>query len=87
MLGGEINVDALVEYPASLPHQVLVFVTRCLIHPTPSPCVTQSSKTIFCAEDLYCLSGICLNSLVFTISQQLVNRKPEPTLLPTQGDF
>ena len=33
-------------------------------------------------EDLYCLSWISLNSIV---RQQLVNRKPEPPLLPTQG--
>ena len=38
-------------------------------------------------EYLYCLSRINLNSLVFTIRQQLVNRKSEPTLLPTQGIF
>ena len=38
-------------------------------------------------EDLYCLSWICLNSLVFTIRRQLVNRKPEPTPLPIQGIF
>ena len=28
-----------------------------------------------------------LNSLVFTIRQQLVDRKLEPTLIPTQGIF
>ena len=38
-------------------------------------------------EDLYCLSSISLNRLVFTITRQLVNRKPEPTLLPTWGLF
>ena len=38
-------------------------------------------------EDEYCLSWISLNSLVFTIRQQLVNRKPKPTLLLTEGNF
>ena len=38
-------------------------------------------------EDLYCLSRICLISLVFTIRRKMRNRKPEPTLLPTWGIF
>ena len=41
---------------------------------------------VSCLEDLCCLSWISLNSLDFTIRRrQLVNRKPEPTLLPAQG--
>ena len=38
-------------------------------------------------EDLYCPSRISRNSLVFTIRWQLVERNPEPTLLPTQVIF
>ena len=38
-------------------------------------------------EDLYWLTWISLNSLLFTIRRQLVNRKPGPTLLQTQGIF
>ena len=34
-------------------------------------------------EDLYYLSRISLNSFVFTIRRQLVDGKPEPTLVPT----
>ena len=41
----------------------------------------------FFLEDLYCLSRMNLNNLVFIITRQLVNRTPEPTLLPTQGIF
>ena len=37
--------------------------------------------------DLYCLSRISLNSLVFTIRRQVVPRKPKRTLLQTQGIF
>ena len=38
---------------------------------------------LFLLEDLYCLSWICLNSLLFISWWQLVDLKPEPTLLPT----
>ena len=38
-------------------------------------------------EDLYRLSSISLNSLIFTIRRQLVERKPEHTILLTQGIF
>ena len=42
---------------------------------------------IFFYKHLYCLTWISLNSLVFTISWQLGNRKPKPRLLLTQGIF
>ena len=41
---------------------------------------------LFSARFILCMA-ISLNSLVFTIRRQLVNRKPEPTLLPTQWIF
>ena len=43
--------------------------------------------TMFGFPDLYCLSWKSLNSLIFTIRWQLVDRKPEPTLLSTQRIF
>ena len=39
----------------------------------------------FLLKDLYCLSWISLNSVTFTIRRQLVDGKPEPTLLSTQA--
>ena len=51
---------------------------------------TRTSRwmhVFFFLEDLYCLSRVSLNSLVFTIRWQLVERKPEPPLLPTQVIF
>ena len=38
-------------------------------------------------EDSYCLSGISLNSLLFTIRSQFVKWKPKSTLLTTWGIF
>ena len=38
-------------------------------------------------EDLFSLSSISLNSLVFPIRWQLVDRKSEPTVLLTRGIF
>ena len=38
-------------------------------------------------KDLYCLPWLSLNSLAFTIKWQLLDRKPEPTCLPTQRIF
>ena len=49
---------------------------------SPSGGITMN---LFFLEDLYCLSRITLNSLVFTITWQSVDRKPQPTLLPTQS--
>ena len=43
-----------------------------------------SSRIFFFLEDLFCLSR---NSLVFTIIWELVEIKPEATLLPIQGIF
>ena len=53
----------------------------------PSPILLIQWIFFSFLEDLYCLSRISLNSLVFTIRWQLVNRKPQSTGLMTQWIF
>ena len=43
--------------------------------------------TLVFLKDVYCLSWISLNSFVLTIRRQLIDRKPELTLLSTRGIF
>ena len=70
------------------PHQISIYRSiRIYLHISEELLlILESSSHYPCfSNDLYCLSRVSMNSLVFTSRWQLVERKPNPTLLLTQG--